>query len=102
MKSSLLNRLTIQSWKGYGVEQVEEESVSNHGSKPNPIPLSFRKDTAGFKHGNSKGLVLSRNNLYNANKCWIFYVYAVVGLISCQERGYLLRSNWAPEIRLLK
>jgi len=59
--------LTTQNRKSYSVEQVEEESISNQGTEPNPIPLSFSKDAAISKNNNSHGCSIL--NLYQENTC---------------------------------
>jgi hypothetical protein len=69
-KIYLINILTTQNCKSYSVEQVEEESISNQDTEPNPIPLSFSKDTATLKNPNSHGCSIL--NLYQEKNTLVF------------------------------
>jgi hypothetical protein len=61
-RKCLINVLTTQNCKSYSVEKVEEESISNQGTEPDPVPLRFSKDTATSKNSNSHGCSIF--NLY--------------------------------------
>ena len=48
LKDSKIEILTVEESKGKSIKNIENDSVTNHSSKSNPIPIWFSKEPLRF------------------------------------------------------